>query len=74
MNLSRISGAYTVALWDNMKGNDTGEYWKVAQKAQFNADIVIYPNYSILNEMPILPKKYTVLGNPTLEGWNKVIP
>ena len=67
MTYSRISGvSTTIAVWDNMKGNDTGEYWKVAQKVQFNSDIVIYPNYSILDEIPILPKKYTVLGNPSI--------
>ena len=66
MTYSRISGSNTIAIWDNMKGNDSGEYWRVAQRAQFNADIVIYPNYSILNEMPILPRKYTILGNPAL--------
>ena len=69
MIAAQMVGVPTIAIWDNMKGDDTGEYWKVAQSVQFNANFVIYPSFTTLFEMPILPKKYSVLGNPTLEGW-----
>ena len=58
-----------IMVWDNFKGDDTGDYWKTAQEVQFYADLVIYPSQSTFDELPVKTKNFFISGSPAVEDW-----
>lgn len=56
-------------IWDNFKGDDTGDYWRTAQEVQFYADYVIYPSQSTYDELPEKTKNPLISGSPAVEDW-----
>ena len=56
-------------IWDNFKGDDTGDYWRTAQEVQFYADLVIYPSQSTYDELPEKTKNFFISGSPAVEEW-----
>lgn len=62
-----------IMIWDNFKGNDTGDYWRTALQVQLLADIVIYPSQFTYEELPVKPKDYFIAGCPPVEEWELMI-
>jgi len=67
--LERCTGR-KIMVWDNFKGNDTGEYWRNAHSMLPSADIVLFPAQSTINELPISVPHSRVVGQPALEEWS----
>lgn len=59
-----------IMVWDNFKGNDTGEYWSNAHSMLSSADIVLFPAQSTINELPMPVEHSKVVGQPALEEWS----
>ena len=68
-----ISRGKKVMVWDNLKGNDSGEYWRNAHSMLASADVVLFPAQSTISELPVSVHSAKVIGQPALEEWQRAI-
>lgn len=70
--------AKTFALWTNFDPTVAGDGQEVAEKVQGAAQVVLYPSQYVVDALPVVPSRYAIVGQPSLEtfsqGYEKINP